>query len=104
MQDAALRSVVPRRRSGRGRFFTALNATKNILVLSEVEGPTLFLQRTLLRERVRPHLEVEHQRRRALAAFVQPRRAVAARGPNAAAFPAGIGIVDAAVEPLGIKA
>src|ERR1700741_1823092 len=40
----------------------------------------------------------------ALAAFDQPGRPIAARGPQAAALPAGIWIVDTAVESLGIEA
>ena len=40
----------------------------------------------------------------ALAAFLQPRHAVAARYPQAAAFPAGVGVVDAAVEAFGVEA
>ena len=44
------------------------------------------------------------QRFGSLAAFQQPRRAVAARCPQAAAFPAGVGIIDATVEPLGVEA
>src|SRR5262249_2541312 len=37
-------------------------------------------------------------------AFNQPRRAIAARRPQPAPLPAGIGIVDAAVESLGVEA
>ena len=40
----------------------------------------------------------------ALAVLHQPRRAVAARAPQTAAFPAGFRIVDAAVEAFGVKA
>src|SRR5262249_57228018 len=40
----------------------------------------------------------------ALTAFDEPRRPVAARCPQAAALPAGIWIIDTAVEALGIKA
>ncbi len=40
----------------------------------------------------------------AFAAFLEPRRAVAARGPQAPRLPAAVGIVDAAVEALGIEA
>src|SRR5207247_935664 len=39
----------------------------------------------------------------ALAAFDEPRRAVAARCPQPAALPARIGVVDAAVESLGVE-
>ena len=36
--------------------------------------------------------------------LLQPRRAVAVRAPQAAAFPAGVRIVDASVETLGVEA
>src|SRR5262245_7587397 len=58
----------------------------------------------LLRERIRTQLEVRRQRFRALAAFDQPWRAVAVGGPQATAFPAGVRVVDAAVEALGVEA
>src|ERR1051326_1106892 len=44
------------------------------------------------------------QRLGAFAALDQPRRAVAVGGPDAAPFPAGVRIVDAAVESLRIEA
>ena len=47
---------------------------------------------------------MEGDRHRALAAFLEPRRAVAARRPHPAPFPSRIGIVDAAVQALGIEA
>src|SRR5262249_36161749 len=53
------------------------------------------------RQRIRPHLDMNRARFRALAAFHQPRRAVAARTPEPAAFPARARIVDAPVEALG---
>src|SRR5262249_16300693 len=56
-----------------------------------------------MRERIGPHLEVHGHGLHTLAAFLEPRRAVAARGPEAAAFPAGVGIVDAAIEALGVE-
>src|SRR5262245_59752736 len=63
------------------------------------------LSRTLsVRERIGPDLEVDGEQLGALAAFAQPRRAVAAGAPQAAALPAAVGIVDAPVEPLGIEA
>src|ERR1700716_4240183 len=40
----------------------------------------------------------------ALAAFLEPGRAVAVRAPQPAAFPAGIRIVDTPIEALGIEA
>src|SRR5437660_5259141 len=60
--------------------------------------------RPLFRERIRTDLEVHGHGLHALATFLQPRRAVAARGPQAAALPAGVRIVDAAVESLGVEA
>src|SRR5262249_15372254 len=53
-----------------------------------------------MRQRIGPELEVHGHGLHALAAFLKPRGAVAARGPQAAAFPAGVRIVDAAVEAL----
>src|SRR5215210_267246 len=44
------------------------------------------------------------ERLAALAAFPQPRRAVAAGAPQASALPAGTGIIDAPIESLGIEA
>ena len=44
------------------------------------------------------------ERLRALAAFDQPRRAIAVGRPQAAALPAAVRIVDAAVEPLRVEA
>src|SRR3978361_1222173 len=40
----------------------------------------------------------------ALAAFLEPGRAVAVRAPQAAAFPAAVRIVDTPIEALGIEA
>src|SRR5262249_21804483 len=51
-----------------------------------------------------PQLDVHGPRFAAFAAFHQPRRAIAVGAPQPAAFPAGVGIIDAAVEALGIKA
>src|SRR5271167_3959343 len=45
-----------------------------------------------MRERIGAELEVHRHRLHALAAFLEPRHAVAARGPQAAAFPARIRI------------
>src|SRR5215472_5417132 len=44
------------------------------------------------------------QRLHALAALLEPRRAVAARRPQSATLPAGARIVDAPVEALGVEA
>src|SRR5262245_25482150 len=57
----------------------------------------------LLRERIGPHLELHNLRPLAFAAFVMERRAVAGGRPNAAALPAGVRVVDAAVHGLGIE-
>src|SRR5215510_14428938 len=57
-----------------------------------------------VRERIRPHLDVYGARLGALAAFLQPRRAVPVRAPQAAALPAGIRIIDSPVQSLGKKA
>src|SRR6185436_16289861 len=62
------------------------------------QGPSLF------RERIGAQLEVRRERLRAFSAFDQPRRTIAVGGPQAAAFPARLRIVDAAVESLGIEA
>src|SRR6516225_2685569 len=55
-------------------------------------------------ERVGAELEMEGDRDGTLAAFLQPRRPVAARRPHSAASPSAIGVVDAAVQALGIEA
>ena len=55
-------------------------------------------------ERIGAHLEMHRHGRHAHAAFLVPWRAVAARRPQAAALPAGIRIVDAAIEALGVEA
>src|ERR1700694_143962 len=55
-------------------------------------------------ERGGAQLEVEGDRNGALAAFLQPRRPVAARRPYPAPFPSRIGIVDTAVQTLGTEA
>ena len=56
-----------------------------------------------MRQRIGPQLKMHGERVHAPAAFLQPRRAVAARRPETAAFPAGIRIIDAAVEAFGVK-
>src|SRR5262249_16717337 len=48
--------------------------------------------------------EVHGHRLHAFAALDQPRRPVAARGPQTAAFPARAGVVDAPVQPLDVEA
>src|SRR5215472_11184337 len=54
-----------------------------------------------VRQRIGPHLDVYSARLWALAAFLQPRRAVAVRTPQSAALPAGVRVVDSAVQALG---
>jgi len=53
---------------------------------------------------VGPQLDVHRARLRALAAFHQPGCAVTVGAPQPAALPAGIRVVDAAVEAFGIEA
>src|SRR6266436_3485800 len=60
--------------------------------------------RTSVRQRIGPKLDVHGARHRALAAFLEPGRAVAVRAPQPAAFPPGVGIVDTPVKALGIEA
>src|ERR1700732_3064683 len=55
-------------------------------------------------QRIRPKLEMHHYGGAALAALFEPGRPVAAGRPQSAALPAGIGIIDAPVEPLGVEA
>src|SRR5215471_5017263 len=57
-----------------------------------------------VRQWVRPHLNVYGARLGALAAFLQPRRAVPVRTPQPAALPAGIRVIDAPVQTLGKEA
>src|SRR2546428_12856819 len=57
-----------------------------------------------MRQRIRPHLDVYGARLRALATFHQPRRAVAVGAPQPTALPAGVRIVDAPVQTLGVEA
>src|ERR1700692_508722 len=60
--------------------------------------------RTSIRQRIGPELDVHGARHRALAAFLEPGRAVAVGAPQPAALPAGVGIVDPPVEALGLEA
>src|SRR5262245_38499269 len=72
---------------------------------SRAGNTSQLLRRGLLRQRIRPHLELHQLRHVALAdAFAVERRAVAGAAPDAAAFPAGVRVVDAAVERLGVEA
>ena len=52
------------------------------------------------RERIRANLDLDRLRARALAAFVVIERARACGRPQAAALPAGIGIVDASIDDI----
>src|ERR1700688_2992532 len=61
-------------------------------------------RRPSVRQRIGPKLDVHCARHRALAAFLEPGRAVAARAPQSAAFPAAVRIVDPPIEALGIEA
>src|ERR1700688_4218722 len=69
-------------------------------------GRALFKssRRTSVRQRIGPELDVHGARHRALAAFLEPGRAVAVGAPQPAAFPAGIRIVDPPIEALGVEA
>ena len=58
----------------------------------------------LLRERVGPQLEMRGERLGAFAALDEPRRAVAVGRPQSASLPAGLRIVDTAVEAFGVEA
>src|SRR5437764_9137220 len=59
----------------------------------------------LLRQRIRTQLPLHQLRYIALAdAFAMEWRAVAGAGPYAAAFPAAVRVVDAAVKGLGVEA
>src|SRR6266568_2021493 len=55
-------------------------------------------------QRIGPQLDMHGARLAALAALHQPGGAIAVGAPQPAAFPAGIAVVDAPVEALGIEA
>src|SRR6478672_9166024 len=57
-----------------------------------------------IRQWIRAKLEVHDNGSRPFAPFLQPWRAVAACGPKTAPFPSGLGIIDAPIEALGVKA
>src|ERR1700730_10851010 len=67
------------------------------------EGPDQ-IRVSSARQRVRADLELIDLRRRSLAGLAMERRAVAVRRPERAALPAGVRIVDAAIDPLGEEA
>ena len=93
-----------RHQGSRSRVETSAASAERLMVAGQTcvgpQGP----QNLLVRQRIGPHLDVHGARLSALAAFLEPRRAVAARAPQAAALPAGVRIVDAAVETLGVEA
>src|SRR5207244_5351718 len=62
------------------------------------------LSRPLFCQRIGPDLDMHGARPGAFAALHQPWNAIAARAPEPAALPAGIRIIDAAVETFGKKA
>src|SRR5262245_324938 len=72
--------------------------------LDQVQFLVAFTSPALFGQRVRAELEVHGHRLHALTAFHLPRRAVARGRPQAAAFPAGARVIDAAVEPFGEEA
>src|SRR5580704_11017350 len=78
---------------GQGRAF---------LQAGRVAGPGRSLY--LPRKRVGADLEFAELRQGALAGFAMERRPVAVRAPQRATLPAGIRIVDAAIDPLGEEA
>src|SRR5438034_5292 len=57
-----------------------------------------------LRQRIGAQLEVYGDGLLAFTAFHEPRRPVAAGRPQPPALPAGVRVVDASVEPLGVEA
>src|SRR2546428_3898890 len=57
-----------------------------------------------VRERIGAQLEVHDDRLLPLAALHEPRRPVAAGRPEPPALPAGVRVVDAPIEPLGVEA
>src|SRR5579871_6611654 len=57
-----------------------------------------------MRKRIGTELELDDLRQRALAGLAMERRAVAVRRPQGAALPAGVRVIDAAVDPLGEEA
>src|SRR6202795_1118500 len=59
---------------------------------------------TSVRQRIGPKLNVHGARHGALAAFLEPGRAVAVRAPQPAAFPAAVRVVHPPIEALGIEA
>src|SRR5580658_4218486 len=60
--------------------------------------------RRSMRQGIGPDLDVDRHRRHALAAFLEPGRAVAFRRPQTPALPANVRIVDAGIKTLGIEA
>src|SRR5688572_3718529 len=106
-RDVALRETCP---ASTGRWSTTMEYDDGHVVSGfsrtvEVRlnaDTTYFL--LSMRQRVRPYLPVRGERLRTLAAFDEPRRAVAVGRPQAASFPSRLRIVNASVEALGVEA
>src|SRR5262249_25864259 len=62
-----------------------------------------YLRSRSVRQRIGANLNVHRERPRAFAKLVEPGWAVTAGAPKAAAFPAGIRVVDARVQTLCVK-
>src|ERR1043165_6354350 len=73
-------------------------------IAGRVARAAIVLLDALVCQRVGPDLDVHGTRLGTLAAFLQPRRAVAVGAPQAAPFPACVRIVDARIQPLGEEA
>src|SRR6516162_637434 len=72
--------------------------------IGATQGAAPMMCARSVRQRIGPHLNVYGARLCALAAFLQPRRAVAVRAPQPAALPAGVRVIDSAVQALGKEA
>src|SRR5579862_3901802 len=57
-----------------------------------------------VRQRIGTNLDMYRHWRHALAALLEPGRAIAFRGPQTPAFPARLRVVDACVQSLGVEA
>src|SRR5262245_45230838 len=94
--DGTIRTAIKKSWPGRARPWRVRRLRRRLL--SEPTPSGLF------RERIGPHLELHDLRPLTLATFVMERRAVAGRRPDAAALPAGVRVIDAAVHGFGIEA
>src|ERR1700730_6245029 len=107
-------ATTPASSDGACAWAAMMNRMISTVVPTAARTPSLFKHRVitltslvqclLLREGVGAKLEVHGHRLHPLAAFDEPRRAIAAAGPQPAALPASIRIVDASIEPLGVEA